>query len=936
MNTFHFQQRQGWVDLDAMRNVDLERIIRDTDVDMLQLQLANLTFSELREEDVRRLSDPDVVKFFRVMQLTIEYLLHTQDHLAGNLRVLSSKYSSKKRDLLEKKKQIIELAESETMLRKELGKKRASLANLETLLKKTTRRGVQNEEPNINKSATNTPVDISFYVTCPDGLSFECRNEMKTMMVYELKSKIRRELHKSRGDSIEEAIEIRLVSRGQLMLDGMSIGETNLRDGDSIVALPTYVEKFVNKEDAKTKVKEETPSPQDQTHGQNVSSNNSEIVEILSRQQDLMTSLSDELKRRHDAELEIRSYSKQHQESNINSEMLLKLDERWSNMEVAMRQQLDSQLSHYQALLKESNERKMRETALRAGDMLSDDDEVLEREKLQEAQYMKELQAKLEVSSSRITYLENSMKSASNRDRILTERIEGQEGENKMLREQLSQLRQQLKSVTPSLIASSLSQDVKIVAERDTNTEVMVAPALKDDDKMNLTTETPPVTITVTEAVAAVTPSIELATSEPISTKVDINFPLPFNTDVAGYVDKFFSVNVYVSASKDNLVYEIRQQVSTLTGLSITRIVLSIKGQEVLRGNDINFDMTATMAVEMAADGDLIILVKESAVMSDKEVTELVSRWEQKQDSTSIDKIEGDSLVKDETANVEVKSTTPTSTARTRDSASNPHVLRQSYEDALEAVNGKQGLTDEEMDACMLSLPEDEQGEEKSKPQPNVQTISETNPIPTPKPEREPEPEPEPEEEKPETPITGRKEGQAGRYQDVLNASIDSEPALVQSFEALEDSKDDTIDVTAIGYVDAETETVVHKSVKEDSTAPGYMTLDATPSMTVNTDTNTQDSTLPVADITEESMNVSDLMTASEERGDTKSEDSSPHVETTIAITPKNKQRSTNVPSTNESKMSADTPFRELERRPSDSLDGSGSLGLSDSYQSED
>ena len=50
--------------------------------------------------------------------------------------------------------------------------------------------------------------------------------------------------------------------------------------------------------------------------------------------------------------------------------------------------------------------------------------------------------------------------------------------------------------------------------------------------------------------------------------------------------------------------------------------------------------MTATMAVEMAADGDLIILVKESAVMSDKEVTELVSRWEQKQDSTSIDKIE--------------------------------------------------------------------------------------------------------------------------------------------------------------------------------------------------------------------------------------------------------------------------------------------------------
>lgn len=94
---FFFQQRRGHLNLRGFAGVDLEKMIREVDVDLLQLHIENITFCNLREEDLRYMTDPQVIKLFKIAQLTIEYLLYSQDTLVTNLNDLSKKYSGKKR-----------------------------------------------------------------------------------------------------------------------------------------------------------------------------------------------------------------------------------------------------------------------------------------------------------------------------------------------------------------------------------------------------------------------------------------------------------------------------------------------------------------------------------------------------------------------------------------------------------------------------------------------------------------------------------------------------------------------------------------------------------------------------------------------------------------------------------------------------------------------
>ena len=95
--TFFFQQRRGNLNLRGLSSLDVNKIIKDVDIDVLQMHLENIAFCNLKEEDLRYLTDPLVVKLFRVSQLMIEYLLYAQEQLAVNLNTLASKYAEKKK-----------------------------------------------------------------------------------------------------------------------------------------------------------------------------------------------------------------------------------------------------------------------------------------------------------------------------------------------------------------------------------------------------------------------------------------------------------------------------------------------------------------------------------------------------------------------------------------------------------------------------------------------------------------------------------------------------------------------------------------------------------------------------------------------------------------------------------------------------------------------
>lgn len=94
---FFFRQRRGRLNLRRIEAIDIERMIREVDVDILQQNVEDITFCDFGEDDLHFLSDRQVVKLFKMAQLTIEYLLYSQGKLVSNLNDLSKKYSAKKR-----------------------------------------------------------------------------------------------------------------------------------------------------------------------------------------------------------------------------------------------------------------------------------------------------------------------------------------------------------------------------------------------------------------------------------------------------------------------------------------------------------------------------------------------------------------------------------------------------------------------------------------------------------------------------------------------------------------------------------------------------------------------------------------------------------------------------------------------------------------------
>lgn len=76
-----FQKRNGTIDWRKLAAVDVERIAREVDVDAIQENILNVTYCNVEHELGYHGLDANVIKLFRLAQLTIEYLLHSQEFL---------------------------------------------------------------------------------------------------------------------------------------------------------------------------------------------------------------------------------------------------------------------------------------------------------------------------------------------------------------------------------------------------------------------------------------------------------------------------------------------------------------------------------------------------------------------------------------------------------------------------------------------------------------------------------------------------------------------------------------------------------------------------------------------------------------------------------------------------------------------------------------
>lgn len=292
---FYFQQRRGRLDLRTLSQIDLDKIVRDVDIDVLQMHLENITFSNLKEEDLRFLTDPQVIKLFRTSQLMIEYLLYAQEQLASNLQQMANRYGSKKRSLAKKRIELAELQESTKHLRQEVKTKKNSVAALEHLLKtcnrpRSKRRSHRDhsEEAGEEKQSVQ-PIRqsvIQFFVSGPDGLCVEF-NERVTCSIFQLCREVRKAFvtkHDKRSKHDDD--EVRLVYHGRILNKEGSIESNGVRPGDTIVAI-IDTDKSDDSFGVDSRQKVAVPSS---------SSVAPDVVDLLARQQDAMKNVAQEMR----------------------------------------------------------------------------------------------------------------------------------------------------------------------------------------------------------------------------------------------------------------------------------------------------------------------------------------------------------------------------------------------------------------------------------------------------------------------------------------------------------------------------------------------------------------------------------------------------------------------------------------------------------------
>ena len=337
---FYFQQKRIKLDLRSLSKLDLNRIVRDVDLDSLQSQLENIAFGQLNEDDLRFMTDQHIIKLFKISQLTIEYLLYAQEQLTTSLHGLATKYADKKRTLLRKREEMNCLNESSKTLKKQLQLKKKGIDTLEALIKENSKgKSIHAAVKEVNDSKENTtPIDananayaihtVKYYITGPDGICIEMQSP-SNMLVFDVISDIRSTfVTRTDVDSDSDSDEIlpipmqlRLICRGKQLLPESSLHENHIVTGDSLVAVVDgYTRRSHVHSRRRDKKSSNTPTvtpvaaPVNKKHEED----NQVIMELLQKQQQVIENLTHSIKTeqvmRQQLDAQLESLEKQYDE----------------------------------------------------------------------------------------------------------------------------------------------------------------------------------------------------------------------------------------------------------------------------------------------------------------------------------------------------------------------------------------------------------------------------------------------------------------------------------------------------------------------------------------------------------------------------------------------------------------------------------------------
>ncbi|XP_060079369.1 cilium assembly protein DZIP1-like isoform X2 [Ylistrum balloti] len=132
--SFAFRKRFERVDWRKIASVDINQIAQTLDFNALQENIMNITFCNIEAELDLRMVDPNFVKLFKLAQLSIEYLLHSQEYLTGVITSMEEKVKKSQEEQNETKQAEDKLKQQLADVKKESHKRKKLLMAQQQLI----------------------------------------------------------------------------------------------------------------------------------------------------------------------------------------------------------------------------------------------------------------------------------------------------------------------------------------------------------------------------------------------------------------------------------------------------------------------------------------------------------------------------------------------------------------------------------------------------------------------------------------------------------------------------------------------------------------------------------------------------------------------------------------------------------------------------------
>lgn len=492
---------------------------------------------------------------------------------------------------MKKRKEVAELREQSKQLRQQLKTKKRGIDTLENLLreaKRNSRRPVS-ADSNAEETRKPRPEVMKIYVCGENGLCVEFVVHGPTA-IRELKREIREAFGIPVGAVDGMSTSLRLMLQGRVLMDDFSIDESGIQPGDTLVVVTEKrpEEKSSKATDAVTEM----------------------MMNFVQKQQESIAGMTVEMRQGWEHVVQALATRNEGNSSNKDgiADLMLRTEDRWSRLESNFREMLEAKAK--------MQSEPVSHRRYRTGDLESDDDD--------------EINARLRVSKTKLTVLENDNREIHAGFRMM------QEQHNR----DMSEIRGLIQSLqVPPKVVTIIQKEERVqpaVVENPAPVVVVREVPRVEEPKVAPTPVVAPVQEQVQPEPVAVTkvktpfkppkPAEKLKES-----KITIDFRTITNKSLASYInsDKL-SVVVDREIPLDDLIFEIRRAVADEADIPLARVVLSLRGQSIALGIDVprGVDLNAETASTMATRGELQVTVLSENPITDSQIDQLVTQYE--------------------------------------------------------------------------------------------------------------------------------------------------------------------------------------------------------------------------------------------------------------------------------------------------------------------